>query len=62
MYLSIFHGGVKQRMKQWYTIPNGLSQGLTEEVRGDTLKKLIEFRCHPLEMVLDKLLIDKTTG
>ena len=26
------------------------------------MKKLIEFRCYPLDMILDKLLIDKTTG
>lgn len=49
-------------MKQWYTIPNGLHQNHADEGRRYALKKLIEFRCYPLEMVLDKLLIDKTTG
>ena len=59
MYLIIFRGGVKQRMKQWYTIPNGLRQNHADEGRGDALKKLIEFRCYPLEMVLDKLHMEK---
>ena len=46
-------------MKQWYTIPNGLRQNHADEGRGDALKKLIDFRCYPLEMVLDKLLMEK---
>lgn len=62
MYLSFFHGGVKQRMKQWYTIPNDLNRNQAFEGREYALKKLIEFRCYPLDRTLDKLLIDKTTG
>ena len=62
MYLSIFHGGEKYRMKQWYTIPNGLNRNQVVEGRKCILKKLIEFRKYPLDMILDKLLIDKTTG
>lgn len=49
-------------MKQWYTVSNGLNQSQGNEGRGDALNKLIEFRQYPLEMVLDKLLMDKTTG
>ena len=49
-------------MKQWYTIPNGLNRNQAFEGREYALKKLIEFRCYPLDMILDKLLIDKTTG
>lgn len=49
-------------MKQWYTIPNGLNRNQVVEGRKCILKKLIEFRKYPLDMILDKLLIDKTTG
>ena len=49
-------------MKQWYSIPNGLNRNQAFEGREYALKKLIEFRCYPLDMILDKLLIDKTTG
>ncbi len=49
-------------MKKWYTIPNGLNRNQAFEGRKYALKKLIEFRRYPLELMLDKLLIDKTTG
>ena len=49
-------------MKQWYTISNGLNQSQTDEGREYALEKIIEFRQYPLEMILDKLLVDKTTG
>ena len=49
-------------MKQCYTILNSSNQKQVDEGREYALEKLIEFRRYPLDRILDKLLIDKTTG
>ena len=49
-------------MKQCYTILNSSNQKQVDEGREYALEKLIEFRRYPLNRILDKLLIDKTTS
>ena len=49
-------------MKQCYTILNSSNQKQVDEGREYALEKLIEFRRYPLDRILDKLLIDKTTS
>ena len=49
-------------MKQCYTILNSSNQKRVDEGREYALEKLIEFRRYPLNRILDKLLIDKTTS
>lgn len=49
-------------MKQCYTILNSSNQKQVDEGGEYALEKLIEFRRYPLDRILDKLLIDKTTG
>ena len=41
---------------------NGCESTTNHEAGGEAMEKIIEFRKYPLDLVLDKLLMDKTTG